>query len=85
PRASKAAVVAGGRDRRKDPDPRTLLMVCDRPQDFLGARAHGVACLGAGWGYGNPGELAAAGALAICATPDDLADALGVRADAATS
>ncbi|MGI8761178.1 MAG: HAD hydrolase-like protein, partial [Jatrophihabitantaceae bacterium] len=57
PRASKAAVVAEVLSRLADPDPRTVLMVGDRAQDVLGARAHSVACLGDGWGYGNPGEL----------------------------
>jgi phosphoglycolate phosphatase len=51
-------------------------MVGDRVHDVDGARAHGLGCLGAGWGYGPPGELESAGALAVHATPVDLHRAL---------
>ena len=54
-------------------------MIGDREHDVLGAREHGIGCVGAGWGYGLPGELAAVGTGAICARPLDLLDALGLR------
>lgn len=78
PRDSKAAVITEVLRRLGHPHPSTVLMVGDRAQDVTGARTNGVACIGAGWGYGNPGELVAAGAAAICATPVELARYLGV-------
>ena len=47
-------------------------MVGDRRHDVAGAGAHGVRTLGAGWGYGPPGELEEAGAVEVFATPGDL-------------
>lgn len=76
PRDSKAAVITEVLERLGNPDPSIVLMVGDRAQDVAGARANGVACIGAGWGYGNPGELLAAGAAAICASPAELAQLL---------
>jgi phosphoglycolate phosphatase len=49
-----------------------VVMVGDRAHDVLGAREHGIPCVGAGWGYGLPGELHRAGADPICAEPRDL-------------
>jgi phosphoglycolate phosphatase len=80
-RPSKAAVVAEALARVGTGDP--AVMVGDRLHDVVGARAHGLDCLGAGWGYGAPGELAAAGASAVYATPDELAAALGTGANPA--
>ncbi len=37
-------------------------MVGDRLHDVEGAAEHGLRCVGAGWGYAEPGELVAAGA-----------------------
>jgi phosphoglycolate phosphatase len=53
-------------------------MVGDRRHDVLGAREHGIACVGAGWGYAAPGELEAAGATAVCGRPADLRGPLGL-------
>lgn len=53
-----------------------VLMVGDRAHDVVGARAHGIGCLGAGWGYGQPGELVGAGARAVLAHPRELLAAL---------
>ena len=39
--------------------------------------AHGLHCAGALWGYGTAQELTAAGALRLCAHPDDLLDLIG--------
>ncbi|MDO4919736.1 HAD hydrolase-like protein [Kocuria sp.] len=57
------------------PDPARTVMVGDRSYDAEGARSHGIDCLGAGWGFGGDGELAA-GCAAVAATPGDLADLL---------
>ena len=54
------------------PDGIDPVLVGDRAQDVLGAAAHGLPCIGAGWGPAPEGELAAAGAAAIAATPDDV-------------
>jgi phosphoglycolate phosphatase len=51
----------------------TAVMVGDRAFDVHAAKANGIAGIGAAWGYGSRTELEAAGAAAICATPDTLA------------
>ena len=56
----------------RHPAGRAPVLVGDRAQDVLGAAAHGLPCLGAGWGPAEDGELAAAGAAAIAATPADV-------------
>ncbi|GAB2450722.1 HAD hydrolase-like protein [Xylanimonas ulmi] len=53
-----------------------VLMVGDREHDVVGAREHGIDCLGVRWGYAADGELEAAGAVAVV---DDVAD-LAARA-----
>lgn len=45
------------------------VMIGDRRHDVEGARANGIAVLGVTWGYGSRGELEAAGADAIAASP----------------
>ena len=50
----------------------TAVMVGDREHDVEGAAAHGVATIGVVWGYADPGELEAAGAAALAATPTAL-------------
>ena len=54
------------------PSPEEIVMVGDREHDVLGAAAHHLTCLGVAWGYAVPGELEAAGALAVVTTPDEL-------------
>jgi phosphoglycolate phosphatase len=71
-RGAKALVVGEALRRFGHPDPGDVLMVGDRLHDVRGAAAHDVRTLGAGWGYGAPGELAAAGAIEIFARPADL-------------
>jgi phosphoglycolate phosphatase len=51
------------------------MMVGDRSHDVIGAREQGLSCLGAGWGYGSPGELETAGAVAVLPDPAALAAA----------
>ena len=85
-RGTKALVVGEVLRRLGDPSPDEVLMVGDREHDVFGAREHGVATVGAGWGYGGPGELEGAGARVVCASPRDLPAALGIgSAGAATS
>ncbi|CAN7565248.1 HAD hydrolase-like protein [Phenylobacterium sp. LjRoot164] len=56
-------------------DPAACVMVGDRRYDISGAHANGVRALGVLWGYGSREELEAAGADALVADPQDLADA----------
>jgi phosphoglycolate phosphatase len=75
-----------GRIRHKDqvvaaalaahPDGERPVLIGDRSHDVLGAAAHGLPCIGAGWGPAPPGELAAAGAAVVVATPAEVPAAL---------
>ena len=58
------------------PGTRAVALVGDRAQDVLGAAAHGLPCIGAGWGPAPPGELAQAGAAVVVATPAEVRAAL---------
>jgi phosphoglycolate phosphatase len=75
---TKALVIDKVLGRLGRPDPAEVLMVGDREHDVIGAREHGIRCVGAAWGYGRPGELARAGADPVCAVPRDLPAALGL-------
>jgi phosphoglycolate phosphatase len=55
---------------------RPAVLVGDRAQDVQGAAAHGLPCVGAGWGPAEDCELEAAGAAAVVATPSDVPAAL---------
>ena len=63
------------------PHGRDPVLVGDRAQDVLGAAAHGLPCIGAGWGPAEDGELEAAGAAAVAATPADVVEALMCERD----
>ncbi len=79
--ASKADVIAralGAVGAAAGPD---VVMVGDRSHDVLGAAEHGLTCVGVEWGYAAPGELEAAGAIAVVRTPGELADLLGGMAE----
>ena len=52
------------------------LMVGDRWTDADGAQACGLDCLGCGWGYAEPGELAEHGAYRVIDRVDELHDAV---------
>jgi phosphoglycolate phosphatase len=52
------------------------VLVGDRAQDVRGAAAHGLPCIGAGWGPAPDGELEAAGAAVVVAEPADVLTAL---------
>lgn len=61
-RAAKPDIVRDAlRELRARPAP-GVVMVGDREHDVAGARANGIRCVGAGWGYAAPGELERAGA-----------------------
>lgn len=57
-------------------EPAQCVMIGDRGADMRAARHHGVAALGALWGYGSPEELLADGAHGLCATPDAIPEAI---------
>jgi phosphoglycolate phosphatase len=58
------------------PEGRSPVLVGDRAHDVLGAAAHGLPCIGAGWGPAPAGELASAGAVAVAETPAEVRDLL---------
>ena len=53
-----------------------VVMIGDREHDVFGAAGHGIAAIGVTWGYAEPGELEAAGAIKIVETVADLGRAL---------
>jgi phosphoglycolate phosphatase len=73
-RPTKADVV--GEALRRLGTPTSAVMVGDRLHDVVGARTHGLDCLGVGWGYAAPGELMDAGAVAVYDEVGDLQKAL---------
>jgi phosphoglycolate phosphatase len=75
-RGSKAQVVGEALRRLGSPRADEALMVGDRRHDVIGAAVHGIGCAGAGWGYGSPGELADAGAIAVFQDPIELLEAM---------
>lgn len=52
------------------------VMVGDTKFDVLGAKAHGIPCIGVSWGYGEVSDMIKAGAIAIADTPEQLLEAL---------
>jgi phosphoglycolate phosphatase len=77
-RNTKADVVeeALRRLRERGADVSRPVLVGDRLHDVEGAAVHGVPTIFVEWGYGSPAEQA--GAVAVVATPAELADQLGV-------
>jgi phosphoglycolate phosphatase len=55
-----------------DPSAAGIWMVGDREHDVMGARHHGLPCVGVAWGYAAEGELEAAGATMVVTTPEEL-------------
>jgi phosphoglycolate phosphatase len=63
-----------------DPHRDATVMVGDREHDMRGATEAGLVAIGVAWGYAAEGELEAAGAAIVVATPADLlAHLLGVE------
>ncbi len=81
--SDKASVIAAALGSLEAFDPRRAVMVGDRKHDVVGARAHGIDTLGAGWGYAPEGELERAGAIGVVARPAELAEAVLARLSAA--
>ena len=48
------------------------IMVGDTAYDVIGAKAHGIPCVGVSWGYGLEEDMEQAGAVAIAHTMDQL-------------
>lgn len=53
-----------------------MIMVGDTKFDVLGAKTHGIPCIGVSWGYGMVAEMQEAGAVAIANTMDELENLL---------
>ena len=51
-----------------------VIMVGDRDHDVLGAKRHGIPCIGVTWGYGDPPELLGSGAVALADSPAEVVD-----------
>ena len=72
-RSKKSEVVSAVLNRFRMTDhPEQALMIGDRKYDVIGAKTLGVDCLGVRYGYGEPGELESAGAIAIVDSISDL-------------
>ena len=54
----------------------SAVMVGDTAYDVIGAKAHGIPCIGISWGYGSIKEMEEAGAIAIANTMEQLYDLL---------
>ena len=53
-----------------------MIMVGDTKFDVIGAKAHGIPCIGVSWGYGSVEEMQTAGAHAIAHTTGELSEML---------
>lgn len=71
-RTDKAEVVAYALKTAGITDLQSAVMVGDREHDVKGAARNGLSCIGAVYGYGTAEELAAAGAVALADTVQDL-------------
>ena len=49
-----------------------MIMVGDTKFDVLGAKAHGIPCIGVSWGYGSVAEMWEAGAISVADTMEQL-------------
>lgn len=58
------------------PGGRRPVLLGDRAEDVVGAAARGLPCIGAGWGPAPDGELVAAGAAVVVASPAEVVPAL---------
>lgn len=68
-RTNKADVIAYALEHTGG---RPAVMIGDREHDVLGAKAHGLPCIGVLYGYGSREELEAAGASCIAATAEEI-------------
>jgi phosphoglycolate phosphatase len=49
-----------------------MIMVGDTKFDVLGAKFHGIPCIGVSWGYGTVSDMQNAGAVSIAETMEEL-------------
>ncbi|MEY8574358.1 HAD hydrolase-like protein [Oscillospiraceae bacterium 21-37] len=71
-RTDKAEVIAYARELLENPPKDQMVMVGDRRQDVLGAKAQGVESVGVLYGYSDPGELWEAGATHLVSSVEEL-------------
>ncbi len=72
----KSQVVAEVLRQLGEPPRGEAVMIGDREQDILGAKANGLETVGAGYGYAFPGELEAAGADHVVSSVPELEELL---------
>lgn len=72
--SQKEEVVEETLRRLGNPSPAETIMIGDRRHDVLGAKRHGLRCLGVLFGFGSEEELRDAGAYALAATPQAMAE-----------
>ena len=53
-----------------------MIMVGDTKFDVLGAKVHGIPCIGVSWGYGSVEEMRKAGAISVADTMEQLLELL---------
>lgn len=58
------------------PRDETIVMVGDTDFDVLGAKAHGIPCIGVTWGFGSREGMEKAGAVSLVETPEALVAAI---------
>ena len=73
-RNSKEAVIAYLLEKSGEKE--NMVMVGDTKFDVIGAKHHGIPCIGVSWGYGKVEEMTDAGAVAIAETPQHLLELL---------
>ena len=73
-RTNKEAVIAYLISENGKAD--NMVMVGDTKFDVLGAKVHGIPCIGVSWGYGSAAEMLEAGALSIANTMEELCNIL---------
>jgi len=78
-RSCDKAELVGAALRLAGGDPRCAIMIGDRADDVLAARARSVRVVAAGWGYGSREELAAAGPDFTAESVDDLVRWIGIH------
>ena len=69
-RTNKEAVIAYLMEQNGKTN--NMIMVGDTKFDVLGAKFHGIPCVGVSWGYGTVEEMQDAGASAIACSMDEL-------------
>ena len=73
-RTNKEAVIAYLIEQNGKTD--NMIMVGDTKFDVIGAKFHGIPCVGVSWGYGTVEEMEDAGASSVVYSMDDLLKAL---------